>query len=245
MIYAIQWLRSLIFAAQMYIMLPLMALVYVPFALFNRNAVYAYIKTYANYVRWTLGWMTGLKTEVRGEIPTGEVIIASKHQSFLDVILIISVAWQPRVIIKRELHRLPVFRFFGSRMGNIPVKRGDRGKAITKMMDDVASGKTSPGQLLIYPQGTRTAPGVSAPYKIGTGLIYEQTGMAIVPAATNVGVFWPKRGVYRKQGVAILEFLPRIEAGQPRDEMMKDMEAVIEAASDKLMAEGGFVKKGG
>lgn len=238
--YAIQWLRSLVFAAQMYLVLPLLALVFLPFAFFNRRLVYVYVKTYARYCRWSLAWMVGLKTEVRGEIPTDACLIASKHQSFLDVILLISVAWQPRVIIKRELHYLPVFRFFGSRMGNVPVNRGARGKAITKMKADVESGKNLPGQLMIYPQGTRTAPGVKAPYKIGTGLLYEQTGMDCVPAATNVGVFWPKRGVYRKQGTAVLEFLPRIKAGKPRSEFMAEMEQVIETASDKLMAEAGY-----
>jgi len=238
--YAIQWLRSLIFSIQMYLMMPLMGLVFVPFALFNRQAVYMFIKTYSRYCRWSLAWITGLKTEVRGEVPTDACMIASKHQSFLDVILIISVAWQPRVIIKRELHYLPVFRFFGSRMGNVPVNRGTRGKAIEKMKADVESGKNLPGQLLIYPQGTRIAPGVKAPYKIGTGLLYEQTGMDCVPAATNVGVFWPKRGVYRKQGVAVLEFLPRIAAGKPREEFMAELEQVVEDASDKLMVEAGF-----
>ncbi len=238
--YAIQWLRSLIFAAQMYLMMPLMALVFVPFAIFDRKVVYTFVKTYARYCRWSLGWIAGVKTEVRGEVPTDACLIASKHQSFLDVILIISVAWQPRVIIKRELHYLPVFRFFGSRMGNVPVNRGTRGKAITKMKADVESGKNLPGQLLIYPQGTRIAPGVKAPYKIGTGLLYEQTEMDCVPAATNVGVFWPKRGVYRKQGLAVLEFLPRIKAGKPRDEFMAEMEQVIEVASDRLIAEAEF-----
>ncbi|MCK4712309.1 MAG: 1-acyl-sn-glycerol-3-phosphate acyltransferase [Marinosulfonomonas sp.] len=242
--YAFQWLRSLIFAAQMYLMLPLMALAFVPFAIFNRKAVYAFIKTYTRYCRWTLGWMVGVKTEVRGEVPTDACMIASKHQSFLDVILIISVAWQPRVIIKRELHYLPVFRFFGARMGNVPVNRGKRGKAISKMKEDVDNGNHLPGQLLIYPQGTRIAPGVKAPYKIGTGLLYEQTEMDCVPAATNVGVFWPKRGVYRKPGLAVLEFLPRIKAGKPRDEFMAELEQVIEDASDRLMAEAGFVAKG-
>ncbi len=238
--YAFQWLRSLIFSIQMYLMMALMGLVFVPFAIVNRRAVYTFVKTYARYCRWSLAWIVGLKTEVRGEVPTDACMIASKHQSFLDVILIISVAWQPRVIIKRELHYLPVFRFFGSRMGNVPVNRGKRGKAIEKMKADVESGKNLPGQLLIYPQGTRIAPGVKAPYKIGTGLLYEQTGQDCVPAATNVGVFWPKRGVYRKQGVAVLEFLPRIPAGKPRDEFMAELEQVVEAASDKLMAEAGF-----
>ena len=238
--YVIQWLRSFVFSAQMYLVLPLLALVFLPFVIFTRRAVYLYIRTYTSYCRWTLSWMVGLKTEVRGEIPTGECLIASKHQSFLDVILILNVIWQPRVIVKREIHYLPIFRFFGSRMGNVPVNRGSRGKAIIKMKADVASGKSLPGQLLIYPQGTRVAPGANAPYKIGTGLLYEQTEQDCVPVATNVGMFWPKRGVYRKQGTAVIEFLPRIKAGKPRAEFMAEMEQVIEIASDKLMAEAGF-----
>jgi len=240
MAYALQWLRSFLFAAQMYLLMPLVALVFFPFALFDRRMAYVFVKSYARYCRWSLGWMTGLKTEVRGEIPTDVCLIASKHQSFLDVLLILSVAWQPRVIVKREVHYLPVFRFFGSRIGNVPVNRGTRGKAISKMKSDVESGKNLPGQLLIYPQGTRTAPGQKAPYKIGAGLLYEQTEMDCVPAATNVGIFWPKRGVYRKQGVAVVEFLPKIKAGMPRDEFMAEMEQVIESASDRLMAEAGF-----
>ncbi len=237
---AIQWVRSLVFIIQMYLMMPLMALVFLPFAFFNRGAVYAFIQTYARYVRWTLGWMTGLRTEVRGEIPTDEVMIASKHQSFLDVVMIVSVSWHPRFIIKRELHRLPIFRFFGDRMGNVPVRRGDKGKAIKKMREDVESGASMPGQLVIYPQGTRIAPGVEAPYKIGTGLLYEQTGQACVPVATNVGVFWPKQGITRKPGLAVLEFLPRIEAGLTREEFMEKLESAIETHSNRLMADAGF-----
>ena len=237
---ALQWLRSLVFIVQMYVMMPLMALVFLPAAFFSRKAVYAYIRTYARYVRWTLGWMTGLKTEIRGEIPTDEVMIASKHQSFLDVVMIVSIAWNPRFIIKQELHRLPIFHFFGSRMGNVPVDRGKRGKAIAKMKEDVESGKNLRGQLVIYPQGTRIAPGVKAPYKIGTGLLYEQTGLDCVPAATNVGVFWPKRGIMRKPGLAVLEFLPRIPAGKPKDQFMAELEETIESNSDRLAKEAGF-----
>ena len=238
--YAVQWVRSLVFIVQMYAMMPIMALVFLPAAVFSRKAVYAYIRTYARYVRWTLGWMTGLRTEVRGEVPTDEVLIAAKHQSFLDVVIIVSVAWNPRFIIKQELHRLPIFHFFGTRMGNVPVNRGQRGKAISKMMADVESGKHLRGQLVIYPQGTRIPPGVKAPYKIGTALLYEQTGLDCVPAATNVGVFWPKRGIYRKPGLAVVEFLPRMPAGKPKDVFMAELEEVIETASDRLMEEAGF-----
>ena len=238
--YAIQWLRSLFFIVQMYLAMVLMALAYFLPALFNREYVFRFVQTYARYVRWSLAWMTGLRTEVRGNVPTEECLIASKHQSFLDVVMIVSVATHPRFIIKRELLRLPIFHFFGTRMGCVPVKRGDRGKAIKKMMADVASGKDVPGQLVIYPQGTRIAPGVKAPYKIGTGLLYEQTGQTCVPVAANVGVFWPKHGIMRKPGVAVMEFLDPIPPGLSRDDFMARLEEVIEARSNALMEEAGF-----
>ena len=90
--------------------------------------------------------------------------------------------------------------------------RGKRGAAIAKMKADVAAGAAEPGQLIIYPQGTRVAPGETLPYKVGTGLLYEQLGQPCYPVATNVGVFWPKRGILRKPGLAVVEFLPAIAA---------------------------------
>ena len=60
------------------------------------------------------------------------------------------------------------------RIGCVPVDRGKRGAAITRMMADVRSGASLPGQLIIYPQGTRVAPGGKVPYKVGTALLYQQ-----------------------------------------------------------------------
>ncbi|MEY4304522.1 MAG: hypothetical protein RIT52_697, partial [Pseudomonadota bacterium] len=99
---------------------------------------------------------------------------------------------------------------------------------------------TFPGQLIIYPQGTRVAPGVAKPYKVGTGLLYDQLGQPCVPVGTNVGVFWPKRGILRKPGVAVVEFLPRIEPGLPVPAFMAKLEQEVEASSNRLMAEAGF-----
>ncbi len=238
--YAIQWLRSLAFVIQMYLMMPLMAIVFVPWAMLRRDGVYTYIRSYADWVRWTARWMVGLRTEIRGEIPTDQVLVASKHQSFLDVVLLVSALPRSRFIIKKELHNAPIFHFFGKRMGNVPVDRGKRREAIAQMMADVQSGRNLPGQLVIYPQGTRIHPCEKAPYKVGVGLLYEQTGYDCVPAATNVGLFWPKRAIYRRPGTAVLEFLPRIPAGLPKEEFMQRLEEVIETNSNRLMREAGF-----
>jgi len=66
---------------------------------------------------------------------------------------------------------------YAYRLGSVPVNRGKRGKAIAKMLADVKKGEALPGQLVIYSQGTRLAPGVKRPYKVGTAVLYEQMGI--------------------------------------------------------------------
>ena len=96
--------------------------------------------------------------------------------------------------------------------------------------------------MLIYPQGTRVAPGVDAPYKVGTAALYKELGQPCIPVACNVGVFWPKRGFYRKPGVAVMEFLEPIEPGLDTDDFIAMLKDRIETRSDALAAEGGFRK---
>lgn len=235
-----RWIASLLFIIQMYLMMALMAVFFTPWAIANRNGAFAGVHTYCRWVRWTAGWMVGLKSEVRGDVPTGEVLIAAKHQSFFDIIILVSVVPRPKFIMKAELKWAPILGYYAVRIGCVAVDRGKRGQAIKQMVADVAAGAALPGQLIIYPQGTRIAPGVKAQYKVGTGVLYEQLGQPLVPVAVNVGVFWPRQGITRKPGLAVVEFLPVIAAGRPVGEVMAEMERVIEAASDRLMADAGF-----
>ena len=236
----IQYLRSLIFVGQMYLMMALMGLVFLPLALASSKGARFACKTYCRWVRWTARWMVGLETEVRGPVPTEEVLIAAKHQSFLDIILIFGAVPAGKFIMKRELMWAPVIGQYALRIGCVPVDRGKRSEAIRKMVVDVAKGRMQAGQLIIYPQGTRIAPGVSAPYKVGTAVLYEETGQACVPAATNVGVFWPRKGIMRRPGVAVVEFLPAITSGRGRAAFLSELEQVVEEASEKLLVEAGF-----
>jgi 1-acyl-sn-glycerol-3-phosphate acyltransferase len=236
----IQYIRSVIFIIQMYAAMAIMAVYYTPLAILRRDAAYDAVRTYCRYVRWSARWLVGLRSEVRGEIPTGEVIIASKHQSFFDIILIVSEVPRPKFIMKASLVYAPILGWFALRIGCVPVNRGKRAEAIRQMMRGVTAGDAPAGQLIIYPQGTRVAPGVDKPYKVGTAVIYEETGQTCVPAATNVGVFWPRQGLLRKPGLAVVEFLPPIPPGRDRNAFMEDLEREIETASDTLMRDAGF-----
>jgi len=238
--HAVQWLRSLVFVVNIYAMMGAMGLVFFPWALVSRRGALFACHAWCGWVRWTARWMVGLRTEVRGTPPSGEVMIAAKHQSFLDIILIFGAVPAGKFIMKRELMWAPVIGQYALRIGCVPVDRGKRSQAIRQMVRDVAKGRQAPGQLIIYPQGTRISPGVKAPYKVGSGVLYEELGQDCVPAATNVGVFWPRKGILRKPGLAVVEFLPPIEAGLGKAEFMKRLEAEVEGASNRLMKEAGF-----
>jgi 1-acyl-sn-glycerol-3-phosphate acyltransferase len=238
--YALQWLLSLIFIIQMYVAMAVVGILYLPYALMNRDGALAACHAYCRWVIFSLRILTGMRCEVRGTPPTHPVLVAAKHQSFLDIIMIFNAVPRGRFIMKKELVYAPVLGWFGLRIGCIPVDRGKRGAAITRMKAAVRSGAQKPGQLIIYSQGTRVAPGVKAPYKVGTAALYLQLGQDCVPVATNVGVLWPKRGIMRKRGVAVVEFLPTIAAGLPSAAFMERLEQEVETASDALMAEAGF-----
>lgn len=235
-----QYLRSVIFITQMYVAMPLFGIFFAPWALFSRRGAYAACKGYSRYVFWTAKWMVGLKCEVRGEVPQGEALIAAKHQSFLDIMMIFTALPAGKFIMKKEILMMPVIGQYAKMLGCVPVDRGKRGKAIAKMVADVEAGRVEPGQLIIYSQGTRVAPGKKMPYKVGTAILYEQLRQPCVPVATNVGVLWPKRGLLRKPGTAVVEFLPAIEPGVERNAFMTQLEHAVESRSDALMAEAGF-----
>lgn len=237
---ALQWLASLAFILQMYLVMAVMALAWLPVVLVRRDLAWTACRSYCRWVRWTAGWMVGLASEIRGEVPQGEVLIASKHQSFFDIILIVSAVPRPKFIMKKELLWAPIVGFYAKRIGCIPVDRGKPGQAIKAMVAAVRAGRTQPGQLIIFPQGTRVAAGAHLPYKAGAGILYRELDQPCVPAATNVGVFWPRHGVLRHPGRAVLEFLPPVAPGLSVSAFMARIEAEVEARSDALMREAGF-----
>lgn len=238
----LRYAASVIFIVQMYLAMAVLAVVFAPYALLSRNGAFAACHAFCAWVVLTLRILCGLRCEVRGTPPTDEVMVAAKHQSFLDIILIFHAVPRGKFIMKRELMFTPFLGQYALRIGCVPVNRGKRGAAIAKMKADVARGAQDPGQLIIYPQGTRVAPGEVRPYKVGTGLLYEQLGQPCVPVAANVGLFWPKRGLLRRPGVAVVEFLPAIAPGLPVPAFMTRLESEIETASNRLQAEAGFRK---
>jgi 1-acyl-sn-glycerol-3-phosphate acyltransferase len=235
-----QYARSVLYTVLFYLWMAVLGIVCAPWAIVSPRGARFACRTFASSAVTMLAKLTGLRTEVRGTPPEGEVLVAAKHQSFLDILVIFDALPRPFFIMKSILAWAPVLGVYALRIGCIPVRRGRRSEAIREMLAEVRSGKRKGGQLVIYPQGTRVAPGAQRPYKVGTFALYEQLGQPCVPVACNVGVFWPKRGLLRRPGLAVVEFGEAIPPGLDRPAFMALLEERIELASNRLMEEAGF-----
>lgn len=232
-------IRSQLTDLLMYLLMAVMGIACAPLAIWSRDGAYWAIKKYCAVIFWLLRVICNLRVEFRGEVPTGEVLVCSKHMSFLDIMMLAYILPRAKFIMKNELKWAPILGFYAMRIGSAPVQRGKRGKAMQKMVADVG-GRSEVGQTVIYPQGTRVLPGSDNPYKVGAGVLYTRMDRDCVPAATNTGVFWARRSPYRKPGVAVLEFLPTIPKGMALRPFMTQLETVIEDNSNRLMREAGL-----
>ena len=230
--------RSLAFQVWMYGLMAVMGVVLSPAAAWSRTGAYWAIDKYISAVFWGLKHLCNLTYEVRGEPPTGDALVVSKHQSFLDILILLKAMPAAKFVMKRSLVYAPILGFYALRIGASPVTRGKGVASLGEMMEEVERRKDADGQLVIFPQGTRLKPGVKAPYKYGAYAVYERGGGGAVPVALNTGLFWPRLGVRRQPGVAVLEFLEPIPPGLDGRAFLAAMEERTETASERLLAEG-------
>lgn len=219
----------------------LACLIVLPFGLMSRGALMAAVLTYMRALRLTERWILGLDYRVVGmeNLPAGPCIVAAKHQSTWETMKLHLLIHDPSVVLKAELSKIPLWGWYAKRAGMISVERGAGGRAITSLVraarERVAEGRS----IVIFPQGTRVAPGEWRPYRSGVGALYAALDVPVVPMALNSGLFWGRRAVSKRGGTITVEFLPPIAPGLPQAELMARLERDLEAASDRLSAAAG------
>jgi 1-acyl-sn-glycerol-3-phosphate acyltransferase len=140
--------------------------------------------------------------------------------------------------MKQELMRIPVYGWLSYRQGHIPVDRKAGAIAIRQMLRAAQAAFASGRAIVIFPQGTRVAPGAQLPYQPGIVGLYSALKVPVVPVALNSGLFWGRRSFVKQPGTIVLEVLPEIPPGEDRTKFLQDLETRIEAASARLEAEG-------
>jgi 1-acyl-sn-glycerol-3-phosphate acyltransferase len=157
-----------------------------------------------------------------------------KHQSIWESCAVFAIFSRPIFVLKSELMWIPVFGWVMKRMGCIAIKRGEGRSALLSMIRGGREASARGQQIVVFPEGTRSAPGVPASYKSGVSHLYAALQMPCVPVALNSGVLWPRRRFLRPPGLITVKILPAIPAGVPRRQMMDHMILEIETACQPL-----------
>ncbi len=199
----------------------------------------ATVRIWTYLLRHGLKLIVGLDMEVRGleNLPRGGAIITSKHQSAWDTFIFYLLLDDPNYIMKKELMDIPVWGWGAKKCGAISVDRSGGAGALKQLLRDTKDRLDRGRQVIIFPEGTRTAPGARQPYNPGIAAVYAHGLGPVVPVALNSGLFWGRRSFLKMPGVITIEFLAPIPVGLERPQFMEELENRIEKASDDLVAE--------
>jgi len=233
-------LRSLLFNVLFYLMLLVYLVAAIPTFFLPRRAIIRVAQSWGRANIWLLDVVCGMKIEVRGaeNLPSGPIILASKHQSAWEIFALVPMVHDPIFILKRELQWLPMFGWYTMKAQMIPVDRGGGSRALLAVAQRATVQLAEGRQLLIFPEGTRRAPGAEPRYKYGVAHLYHELKVPCVPAALNSGLFWARRSILRRPGTVVLEVLPPIMPGMDKEAFLTRLQDEIETASNRLLAEG-------
>lgn len=228
--------RSFLFMAWLYVGMSVLGLAALPLAVISKRVAVAAIWLWAHWARLGLLLIAGIRLRFEGleHIPDQPVLIASKHQSNLETIAAFLALRDPAMVLKRELVKLPLYGWYVKRTGMIVVDRDAHARALKDMVRDAKARFADGRPVMIFPEGTRQAPGVPPDYKPGVAALYRELDVPCVPVALNTGLFWSAGGALKGPGVAVIRFLPAIPAGLPRRAFMAELETRIETASAEL-----------
>ena len=231
-------LRSLLFNVAFFLWSTLIQALFLPCLLFPVPVVAWVQRLWVRGALALLAGICGLRHQIRGleHLPPGACIIASKHQSAWDTLILAVLFHGPGFVVKRELLWIPLLGWYIQRTRCIPIDREGGASALKRMVAGARDRIENGRHVIIFPEGTRVAPGQRRPYHPGVGALYRQLGVPVVPVALNSGLFWGRRTFLKKPGRITLEFLEPIAPGLSRKDFTAELERRIETASARLLA---------
>ena len=232
-------LRSLAFNAAFFGWTLAMVVVALPGLGLPRRFMTAMVRIWVRGILGLMRRLVGQRIDIRGRarLPAGAFIVASKHQSVWETLIFNVVLAEPAIVVKRELYAIPGLGWQLRAAGMIAIDRGGGARALKKLLRDARAVAAEGRPVVVFPEGTRMAPGASAALHPGIAGLYGALGVPVVPAAVNSGLYWARRGFVKRPGTLVLEFLTPIEPGLERRDFVARLEADIEAATGRLIAE--------
>jgi 1-acyl-sn-glycerol-3-phosphate acyltransferase len=231
------FLRSLVFNVLFYLVLVALIIIAIPTFLMPRAALMTVAGWWVRTSFFLMRVVCNIKVEFRGveNIPSGPLVVASKHQSMWETFALLGFFEHPLFILKRELTWIPVFGQFLAKAGMISVERGGGPRSLVKTLRQAGEEVRRGRQLVIFPEGTRRPVGAPPHYKAGVAQIYVDSAVPCLPVALNSGLFWPRRTFMRYPGTLVVEFLDPLPPGLPREEFLIRLRTVIEDATNRIV----------
>ena len=232
-------LRSLLFGA---VFFPWSALcsIFVPVSLvFPRRFMQNIVKVWGIGVRWQLKWVVGLNWRAEGleNLPDGPYVVASKHQSAWDTMVFHVLLPDPVYVVKKELTHIPFWGWGFYKAGCVVVDRRAGAKALKHLVVGVRAAIARGSQVVIFPEGTRTAPDELVDYHPGIAAIYRDAGVPIVPVALDSGIFWGRVAFTKYPGEITIRFMEPIPPGMDRRDFLALLQERVQGESARLLAE--------
>ncbi len=235
-------LRSCLFAAVQLLITPpfsVIALLTFPFHPFTR---YRIIRYWTRFVLWALKMICGIDFRVTGteHLPPGPCVVLSKHQSAWET-MAFQLIFPPQVyVIKRELLWIPFFGWGLAMCSPIAINRSAGPRAARQMLSQGKDRIAAGFWVIVYPEGTRVAPGTRGKYQSSGSAIAIHASAPVVPVAHNAGRCWRRNAFLKHPGTVTVSIGPAIESrGRKADELTREVEQWIESEMARIDAGHG------
>jgi 1-acyl-sn-glycerol-3-phosphate acyltransferase len=207
-------LRSALFALALVLVTPPYAVVALLCFPLPRLVRYRIISGWSGLVVLMARALCGIRWRVEGgeQLPPKPAVILSKHHSAWETMAFQMIFPPQSYLLKRELLWIPFFGWGLALMSPIAI---DRSRGVAALRQLVRRGKERLAQgfwVVVFPEGTRVAPGERRKYQLGGALLAEHSGAPVVPVAHNAGLLWPRNAFVKRAGVITVRIGPTIDS---------------------------------
>lgn len=226
------FLRSVLFFLGQVITAPiftLVAFIALPLSPVTRNVL---ISGWARSMIWWLRITCNIRHEVTGleNLPKTPSIILSKHQSAWETLAFQAIFPTQVYVLKRELLWIPIFGWGLAMSSPIAIDRSAGREALKKLVSNGVNRLKKGLWVVIFPEGTRKAPGEKGKYQIGGAWLATHTQTQVVPVAHNAGSYWAKNSFIKRPGIIRVHIGKPIQtAGLKADALNQQVEQWIES----------------
>ena len=228
-------LRSALFALIFYTWTVFAVLLSFPVSLFGTRAIRGWARGWCRVHRACAGVLLGIRSRIEGAPPAGPGLVALKHQSMFETLEVMLMLDQPAIVLKRELADLPLWGWVVRRYGVIPVDRAGGAAALRGMMRAAEAAIAEGRPIVIFPEGTRVAPGEQPPLQPGFAGLYRALRLSVVPVALDSGRLWPRHRFVKRPGIVTFRFGEPIAPGLPRREIEAAVHEAINVLEPKVL----------